>query len=159
MTDGLASALSAAEDSFENFHNFFVVWTLGIDQSLQADRFEHEVGHIRLPEWLLELGKLANGMAGVPSSPTQDKFKRSCVCRLLKSMWCCPDMTQLITNLTLLTCHLCGHAATALVVENVPKYGFVFCGRTRSAHVISHALCKTRRLIHGASAWNPVIFH
>ena len=76
-----------------------------------------------LQDWLLELGKLANGMAEGLSSPTrQDMFKRSCVCRLLKSIWCCPDMTQLITNLTMLTCHLSGHAATALVVENVPKY-------------------------------------
>ena len=31
----------------------------------------------RLPDWLHELGKLANGLAGVPSSPTgKDKFKR-----------------------------------------------------------------------------------
>ena len=34
----------------------------------------------RLLDWLHELGKLANGLAGVPSSPTRkDKFKRSCV--------------------------------------------------------------------------------
>ena len=85
----------------------------------------------RLPDWLLVLGKLANGMAGVLSSPTrQDKFKRSCVCRLLKSTWCCPDTTHLITNLM-----FSGHAATALVV-NVPK------------HVNSHTPNTRRLTVH-----------
>ena len=49
-------------------------------------------------------------------------------------------MNQLITNFTMLTCHLCGHAATALVVENVPKYRLVFYGRTRSARDLAYSV-------------------
>ena len=55
------------------FSEPFVVWALSHCKQISSNM----KSGMWLPDWLHELGKLANGLAGVPSSPTRkDKFKR-----------------------------------------------------------------------------------
>ena len=107
----------------------------------------------RLLDWLHELGKLANGLAAVQSSPTRkNKFKRflrslvvcgipySCSHRVDFSSW------LLRTRPILARIHWRQGGTSALVVRTVSKFRSVFRGRIRSAHKMSNTLCRLHTL-------------